>query len=218
MSAVRPRLLVATFNPGKARELVRLLSPLGIEVLSLADLGIREPYEETGGTYEENARGKAKHYAALGGLPALADDSGLEVDALGGRPGPLSARYGGPGLDDLGRCERLLEELAGVPDMKRTARYIVVAALVRPAGDETRLFRAICEGRIATAIRGSRGFGYDPIFFFPALNATFGEVPEDRKDEVSHRGLALRRVTTFLRTTEGGLFLSDVQKPPSGHA
>jgi XTP/dITP diphosphohydrolase len=209
-----PRLLVATFNPGKRRELVRLLAPLGVEVLSLADLGLREAYEETGATYEDNARGKALHYAALAGLPALADDSGLEVDALGGRPGPLSARYGGPDLDDVGRNELLLKELTGVPGERRTARYVAVAALAHPRDDDSavRLFRATCEGRIATAPRGSRGFGYDPIFFYPPFAATFGEVDDTQKDRVSHRGLALAQVAQFLRSAEGKAYL----EAPSG--
>jgi len=212
VSAAPPQLLVATFNPGKARELARLVGPLGIDVVSPADLGIREDYEETGATYEENARGKALHYAAIGRLPTLADDSGLEVDALGGRPGPLSARYGGPGLDDTGRNALLLREIESVPDERRTARYVAVVALARAAiasGREwLRDFRATCEGRIATGPRGPHGFGYDPIFLFPGFGATFGEVPEDRKDEVSHRGLALRQVAAFLRTKEGRAFLT----------
>jgi len=220
VSAARPRLVVATFNPGKARELVRLLSPLGIEVLGLSDLGIREPYEETAATYEENARGKARHYADLGGMAALADDSGLEVNALRGRPGPMSARYGGPGLDDAGRCRLLLDELAGVPEEGRAARYVAVAALARPGGasnrattgpapaSEMRLFRATCAGRIAPGMRGTRGFGYDPIFFYPPLGATFGEIPDADKDRVSHRGQALAQVAAFLRTPEGRLLLS----------
>ncbi len=207
MSAAGPRLLVATFNPGKARELVRLLSLPGIEVLDLAALGLREPYIETGSGYEENARGKALHYAALGGLTALADDSGLEVDALGGRPGPLSARHGGEGLDDAGRCGLLLEELEGVPEERRTARYVAVAALGHPAG-ATHLFRGVCEGRITTERRGTRGFGYDPIFCYPPFGATFGEIDETRKDRVSHRGLALSRVATFLRSSAGRAFLA----------
>jgi XTP/dITP diphosphohydrolase len=207
VSAARPRLLVATFNPGKARELVRLVSPLGIDVLSLANLGIQEPHEETGLTYEENALGKARHYASRGGLSALADDSGLEVDALGGRPGPLSARYGGPDLDDTGRNALLLRELAGVPEHRRTARYVAVAALAHPAGDRTHVFRATCEGRIATASRGTHGFGYDPIFFYPEFNKTFGEIDESRKDRVSHRGKAMTQVASFLKTAEGRSFL-----------
>jgi XTP/dITP diphosphohydrolase len=224
VSPAGPRLLIATFNPGKARELARLMAPLGIAVAGLSDIGIREPYEETAGTYEENARGKAVHYAGLAGLPALADDSGLEVDALGGRPGPLSARYGGPELDDAGRCRLLLRELEGVPEEKRTARYVAVAALARPdlgpdaARDRaasipapsmaTRLFRATCEGRIASEARGSRGFGYDPIFFYPPFGATFGETPDAEKDRVSHRGHALAMVAAFLKTAEGKAFLS----------
>jgi XTP/dITP diphosphohydrolase len=209
VSAARRRLLVASFNPGKARELVRLLAPLGIEVLSLADLGIREPYEETGDSYEENARGKAKHYAARARLPALADDSGLEVDALGGRPGPQSARYGGPGLDDAGRNRLLLKALEEVPEERRTARYVAVAALARPAGDEAgiRTFRATCEGRITTASRGGQGFGYDPIFHHPPFNGTFGEIDPRRKDRVSHRGKAMSQVASFLATPEGRGFL-----------
>jgi XTP/dITP diphosphohydrolase len=203
----RPRLLVATFNPGKARELVRLLSLPGIEVQDLATLGLREAYVETGSSYEENARGKALHYAALGGLTSLADDSGLEVDALGGRPGPLSARYGGEDLDDNGRCRLLLKEIEGVPEERRTARYVAIVALAHPAG-ATRLFHGVCEGRIATERRGTRGFGYDPIFFYPPFGATFGEIDEARKDGVSHRGLALSQVATFLQSPAGEAFLA----------
>jgi len=220
VSPAGPRLLIATFNPGKARELARLMAPLEIAVVGLSDIGIREPYDETAGTYEENARGKAEHYAGLAGLPALADDSGLEVDVLGGRPGPLSARHGGPDLDDAGRCRLLLRELEGVPDDKRGARYVAVAALARPGGGAdrkarvsgpapaTRLFRAICEGRIASEARGSRGFGYDPIFFYPPFGATFGETPDAEKDRVSHRGQALAMVAGSLKTAEGKAFLS----------
>jgi len=219
VSPAPPRLLVASFNPGKARELVRLLSPLGIDVLVLSDLDIREAYEETGRTYEENARGKALHYATLGRVPTLADDSGLEVDALDGRPGPLSARYGGEGLDDQGRCRLLLKELEAVPDERRTARYVAVAALARPGGAaeragtradpsaSTRLFRGACEGRIAPAPRGTRGFGYDPIFLYPPFGSTFGAVDDAKKDRVSHRGRALAQAAAFLRTTDGKLFL-----------
>jgi XTP/dITP diphosphohydrolase len=212
-----PRLLVATFNPGKARELRRLLAAAGVETLTLSELGIRAPFEETADTYEENARGKAEHYAAEAGMAALADDSGLEVEALAGRPGVLSARYGGPGLDDPGRCRLLLQEMADVPEERRGARYVAVAALAcRPAGSRqtgapaagaTHLFRATCPGRIATEPRGTRGFGYDPIFFYPSFGATFGEIPDDRKDRVSHRALAFAAVAAFLKTPEGSAFL-----------
>ena len=216
MTAV-PRVLIATFNPGKARELARLLATADVAIVTPGDLGVRGPYEETGSTYEENARGKAIHYAALAGIAALADDSGLEVDALGGRPGPLSARYGGAGLDDPGRCRLLLQELGTIPEALRTARYVAVAALARPAAlrgalrrpSDTRLFRATCEGRIAAALRGARGFGYDPIFHYAPFGATFGEVDDARKDRVSHRGLALAAVSAFLRTPEGIAFLEE---------
>ena len=217
MTPVPPRVLVATFNPGKARELARLLAPAGVAVVTPGDLGVRRPYEETGSTYEENARGKAAHYAALAAIAALADDSGLEVDALGGRPGPLSARYGGAGLDDAARCRLLLQELESTPERGRTARYVAVAALARPGtpgpagrpAPETRLFRATCEGRIASAMRGARGFGYDPIFYYPPFGATFGELEDDRKDRVSHRGLALAAVTAFLESPEGIAFVQE---------
>jgi len=201
-------------NPGKARELVRLLAAAGVTIVLPADLGVRRPYEEAGSTYEENARGKAMHYAGLAGIVALADDSGLEVDALGGRPGPRSARYGGAGLDDAGRCRLLLQEVGAAPEAGRTARYVAVAALSRPAAPAgpppaTRLFRATCEGRIAAAMRGARGFGYDPIFHYPPFGATFGEVENARKDRVSHRGLALAAVGAFLKTPEGTAFLEE---------
>jgi len=217
VTPVVPRILIATFNPGKARELARLLASAGVALVTPGDLGVRQPYEETGANYEENARGKAIHYATLAGLAALADDSGLEVDALGGRPGPLSARYGGTGLDDAGRCRLLLHELGAIPEARRTARYVAVAALARPAAPggalrpppDTQLFRATCEGRIAAAMRGARGFGYDPIFYFPPFGATFGEVEDARKDRVSHRGLALAAVSAFLKTPEGLAFFDE---------
>jgi XTP/dITP diphosphohydrolase len=195
-------LLVASFNPGKARELARLAETAGVATIGLPDVGISEPYEETGSTYEENARGKALHYAGLSGLPTVADDSGLEVEALGGAPGHLSARYGGPGLDDAMRCRRLLRDLAGVPDERRAARYVAVAALAGPDGT-ARLFRGECRGRIAHEALGARGFGYDPVFFYPPFESTFGQVEAERKNEVSHRGTALRLLVAFLATEEG---------------
>ena len=207
MSRERPRVLVATFNPGKAREIRRLLAAAGAEALTLSDLGIRGPFAETGGTYEENARGKAIHYATQAGITAVADDSGLEIEALGGRPGVLSARYGGPDADDAARCRLLLHEMAGVPEERRTARFVAVAALALPGQPETRLFRATCAGRIAPEMRGARGFGYDPIFYYPPFGATFGEIDDDRKDRVSHRGLAFAAAAAFLKTPEGAAFL-----------
>ena len=203
----RPRLLVASLNPGKARELAELVAPLGCDTVGLADLGIDAGFEEHGSTYEENALGKARHYAALSGLPTVADDSGIEVDALGGRPGILSARYGGAGLDDAGRCRLLLHELDGVPEDRRGARYVAVAAIARPDG-AARRFRGTCEGRITAAPRGSGGFGYDPLFFFPEFGATFAEIEPLRKHGVSHRGAALRALTRFLAAADGRRFLA----------
>jgi XTP/dITP diphosphohydrolase len=198
-------LLIASFNPGKARELRRLVEAAGYRTVTLRDRGIDAPYEETGPTYEDNARGKALHYARLSGLPAIADDSGIEVETLGGTPGPLSARYGGPTLDDAGRCRLLLRALDGVPEERRAARYVAVAALA--VGDAVRLFHGSVEGRIATEMRGGGGFGYDPLFFYPPWKATFAEVPEERKNRVSHRGVAFAALAAFLAGAEGRAFL-----------
>ena len=202
-----PPLLIATFNPGKARELAALVASAGYATRTLADAGIREAYEETGATYEDNGGGKARHYARASGLVTIADDSGIEVDALGGEPGVRSARYGGAGLDDAGRTRRLLEALTGVPDERRTARYVAVAVVARPDG-ASRSFRGVCEGRIARAPRGAGGFGYDPIFFYPPLGATFAEVDAERKHAVSHRGRAFRALAAFLAGDEGRRFLA----------
>jgi XTP/dITP diphosphohydrolase len=200
-------LLLATSNPGKALEIARLLGPIRLDTTTLAACGIDAPYDERGATYEENARGKARHYAALARLVAIADDSGLEVEALDGAPGARSARFGGPGQDDASRCRLLLEALDAVSGDRRQARFVAVAAIARPDG-ESRLFRGACEGRIARAPRGSNGFGYDPIFHFPPLRATFAELPEDRKDAVSHRGAAFRALAAFLAGDEGRAFLT----------
>jgi XTP/dITP diphosphohydrolase len=201
-----PALLIATFNAGKAREFSRLLAAAGFESAALRDGGIEAPYEESDAGYDENARGKALHYAALAGRIAIADDSGLEVEALGGRPGPLSARYGGPDAGDPERCLLILRELEGVPEERRGARYVAAVSIARP-DREARLFRGVCEGRIAAAPRGAEGFGYDPIFFYPPFGATFGEVARERKDRVSHRAVAFRALVEFLRGAEGREFL-----------
>lgn len=199
-------ILIASLNPGKARELRRLVESAGQATETLREAGLLTPYEESGATYEENGIGKARHYAALSGRVAIADDSGIEVDALGGAPGPLSARYGGEGLDDAGRCRMLLEALRDVPDADRGARYVAVVAIARPDG-EARSFRGACEGRIGREPRGDRGFGYDPIFFYPPFDATFAEIPDERKQAVSHRGHAFAALAAFLMTDEGRLFV-----------
>jgi XTP/dITP diphosphohydrolase len=185
---MRP-LVLATGNAGKVRELRSLLDGIPFAIKSLADYPPFEMPEESGATYAENALIKARATAAHTGAVALGDDSGIEVDALDGAPGLYSARFGGPGLDDRGRLARLLELMDRVPDEKRTARFVCVIALVAPDGHET-LVEGTCSGRITRAPRGAGGFGYDPVFFYPPLDATFGELSDEAKAAVSHRGLA----------------------------
>ena len=193
-----PELVVATNNPGKLAELRRLLRDSGYEIRSPADLCIPFHVEETGSTYRENAALKAETAARITGLPALADDSGLEVDILGGRPGPHSARYGGEGLDDAGRVQLLLRELEGVPDEKRRARFRAVVAVAIP-GEPTQFFEETVEGTIARSPRGAGGFGYDPIFVPLGMTRTMAELSPEEKDAVSHRGKAMRAAARWLR-------------------
>jgi len=195
-SRSKRRVVLATLNPGKVRELDRLLGDLPIELVSLADIPGASLPPETGTTYAENALIKARAARGLTGLAALGDDSGLEVDALGGGPGLHSARFGGPRLDDRGRTSLLLERLRAVPAGKRTARFRCVIALVDENGERT--VEGLAEGEIAAAPRGTGGFGYDPVFFFPALDRTFGELTDREKERVSHRGLAARAARTLL--------------------
>jgi XTP/dITP diphosphohydrolase len=186
------QVVLATGNPGKQREFAALLAPLGIELLLQTSLGI-EAAEETGSSFEANALLKARHAAARARLPALADDSGLEVDALGGRPGVYSARYAGPGASDADNNALLARELAGVPEAQRTARYRCVLALVRSGDDAAPLFAAgSWEGRIALAPAGSGGFGYDPWFIPDGQRVTSAQLAADIKNALSHRGIALR--------------------------
>jgi XTP/dITP diphosphohydrolase len=159
--------------------------------------GARLP-EETGDSYAANALLKARAAARHTGLLALGDDSGLEVDAIGGAPGLRSARFGGPGLDDAGRCARLLAALDGVPEERRGARFRCVIALVDSAGSE-RIVEGVAEGVILTAPRGQGGFGYDPLFYYPPLGRTFAELTEAEKARVSHRGRAVQAVRRLLR-------------------
>jgi XTP/dITP diphosphohydrolase len=189
-------LLLATNNPGKVREFRRILEAAGLDVVTPGEAGIALEVDETGATYAENAALKARAFAEAGGCLALADDSGIEVDALGGRPGPLSARYGGEGLDDAGRVALLLRELEGVPPGRRTARYRAVVAVAEPGG-EAHLFEGVQEGAIAESPRGSGGFGYDPIFLVDAAR-TAAELPPEEKDAISHRGKAVRAAAAWL--------------------
>lgn len=198
-------LLLASQNRGKLAEMRALLAGLPLRVLSPADLGLTEAPEETGATFVENATIKAVHYCLASGRLAVADDSGLSVDALGGGPGLLSSRFGGEGASDHDRNALLLETLDGVADERRGARFtcaVVVARPVAGAGGKRAevVFQAVetVEGRIAAGPRGPNGFGYDPVFFYPPYGRTFGEVPAHEKDRVSHRGKAFARLREFL--------------------
>ncbi|MFO1405991.1 MAG: RdgB/HAM1 family non-canonical purine NTP pyrophosphatase [Steroidobacteraceae bacterium] len=186
-----PRLVLATGNAGKIRELAALLEPHGVEVLPQSHYTATGA-DETGDTFVENAILKARHAAAASGLPAIADDSGLEVDALGGAPGVRSARYAGEGASDQANNARLLAELEGVPAARRTARYRCAIVYVRSADDPAPLIReASWEGAIETGPRGHGGFGYDPLFRVAGDVRTAAEYPAAEKNRVSHRGQAL---------------------------
>lgn len=189
--------VLATGNPHKLEEFGRAL---GEEILPPSRFGIVMEVEETGVTFEENALLKARWLAAQTKKPALADDSGLCVDALDGSPGVYSARFGGEGLDDRGRRHLLLEKLKDVPAEKRSARFVCVLALCYPDGRE-HLFRGECEGLILSEERGRGGFGYDPVFLFPAAGLSFAEMSAAVKDSVSHRGRAIEKLKAFLHGT-----------------
>ena len=183
------RFVLATHNPGKLREMGEILKDFGIEVVSPRDLGITVDVEETGTTFAENAMLKAKAICQAAGLPAIADDSGLCVDALNGAPGVYSARYGGEGLDDKGRYLLLLSSLRGAPT--RAAHFACAVACAFPNGD-TLTAEGRCDGSIAYAPLGDGGFGYDPVFLLPGTGKTFGQLSQEEKSAVSHRGRALK--------------------------
>jgi XTP/dITP diphosphohydrolase len=191
------QLLLASQNSGKIAEMRQLLAGLPFQVIGPRDAGLHDAPEETGETFAENARLKARHYSQLSGHLTVADDSGLEVDALGGAPGLYSARYGGPEANDADRNRLVLDELDATGDPSRTARFVCAVAVAR--GDEV-LFEAreTVEGVIAHEPQGVNGFGYDPIFFYLPFGKTFGEVAPAMKDTVSHRGKAFARVREFL--------------------
>ncbi len=185
-----PALVIATSNPGKQREIREILDGTDIDLQPLDALPPVAMPEE-GDDYTRNAEAKAAAVARALGRPALADDSGLEVDALGGKPGPRSARYGGPGLDDAGRVARLLSELAGLAPERRGARFVCVAVLAMPGGE---LFasRGQCPGRILEAPRGDGGFGFDPVFEVADSGRSMAELPAAEKNRISHRARAVR--------------------------
>ena len=181
------KLVLASQNQKKLKEMGDILSQLGVEVCLQSEAGVHVEVEETGTTFEENSLLKAKAVMEASGLPAIADDSGLCVDALGGAPGVYSARYGGEGLDDVGRYRLLLENMKGMP---RGAKFVSVITCCFPNGDVLTA-RGECPGTIAFAPQGEGGFGYDPIFFLPQLKKTFAQITPEEKNAISHRGKAL---------------------------
>lgn len=195
---LKSSLLIATNNEGKLKEYQALLAATPFPLIGLAQAGIHQTVEETGATFEENALLKAKTYASLSGLLTLADDSGLEVDALGGEPGVRSSRYAGPNATDPQRVEYLLAKLKDVPYRWRTARFRCVIALVWPSG-EIEMCQGMCPGMIAMEPRGANGFGYDPVFFLPHLKRTMAELTLEEKNQVSHRAMAARAALALLK-------------------
>jgi len=195
---VTTQLLIATTNRGKLKEYRAMLDGLPFELLSLEDAGITLDVEETGETFEENAILKAKTYAAMSGLLTLADDSGLEVDALGGEPGVRSARYAGEGATSRQRNELLLRNLAAKDGAGRSARFRCVIAVASPSGDWVRTVDGSCEGTIAYEMKGETGFGYDPLFIVPEYGAHMAELTMEEKNRVSHRGRAIERAKPLL--------------------
>jgi XTP/dITP diphosphohydrolase len=205
---VTERLVIATNNQGKLREFRDLLDGCGFELVTPGDLGVPFDPEETGSTFEENATIKAVAAMRATGLPALADDSGLEVDALDGRPGVFSARYAGrdrtdPALSDEDRVRIVLDEMRGVPDERRAARFRCVIAIATPDG-AVRTVDGAFEGRLGYAPRGKNGFGYDPIFVVPELGVTSAELPPGEKNAMSHRGQAALKAREILRQVSSG--------------
>ncbi len=196
------RVLLATTNKGKAAEYRDLLKGLDIETVTLDQAGISREAEENYTTFEENARAKAEFYAALSGLLTLADDSGLEVDALGGEPGVRSSRYAGDNAADAERVSFLLNKLRDIPQDMRQARFKCVIAIAQP-GKLTQTTEGICVGRIALEPKGDNGFGYDPIFFLPEYNKTVAELPPDVKNLISHRGRAAEKARRLLAGRTG---------------
>lgn len=191
------KLLLATNNQAKVTEYKSLLADLSLALVTPADLGISTGVDEGDTSLEENARLKATVFGAQSCLMALADDSGLEVDALGGEPGPLSARYAGEGASDEDNVNYLLSRLEGVPWEQRTARFRCVIAIAVPDG-EIEICAGEREGFITLAPKGEYGFGYDPVFYLPELGKTMAELPMEAKNQISHRGQAVRKARQIL--------------------
>ncbi|MBI5238281.1 MAG: XTP/dITP diphosphatase [Deltaproteobacteria bacterium] len=197
------KVVLATKNAGKAAEIREILSSTGLEFLTLDDFSNIGLPPETGDTFRENAAAKARFVAQKTGLLALADDSGLEVAVLRGRPGVLSARYSGPESTDEKNIEKLIHELKDVPEYKRQARFVCVIAFASPGG-KVRTFEGRLDGFIAQTPSGKEGFGYDPVFFAPTLNKTLAEAPMAEKNKISHRKEALEKLRTWI-FGKGGL-------------
>jgi XTP/dITP diphosphohydrolase len=197
----KKKLLLATNNQGKAREYRNLLRGIPCRLVTLADEGITTDVPETGKTFEENARLKATILARESGLLTLADDSGLEIDALGGEPGVFSARHAGENASDADRVSFLLARLRNVPEDKRTARFHCVIAIVSPEG-KVEICSGECRGVITTFPRGDNGFGYDPIFYLPELGRTMAELSAEEKNKVSHRARAAVKAKKVLLNWE----------------
>jgi XTP/dITP diphosphohydrolase len=192
-------ILLASQNPGKLAEMRHLVRGLPFEIVGPKDLGIHDSPDETGTTFAANAREKARHYARVAQRLAIADDSGLSVDAMNGEPGIYSARFGGPAATDTDRNRLVIERLRDVPEEERTARFTCALAVARGGAIVFETLQTV-EGRIAHAAQGPHGFGYDPIFFFPPFARTFGQVTPEEKETVSHRGKAFRALREFLAT------------------
>ena len=198
MGVTEPALLIASNNLHKVSEFQRLLGDTPYRLLTPRDAGLELDVEEDGVTFAENAAKKARAFAAASGLLSLADDSGIEVDALDGRPGVYSARYGGPELSDEGRVQLLLHELADVPTEQRGCRYVAVIAIAWPDG-RLEQYEGTCEGRVAFEPSGANGFGYDPVFYVSSEDATMAEISSEAKDRISHRGITARKAVESLR-------------------
>lgn len=193
------KVVLASKNQHKLQEMQQILGQYGLEVVLESDLGLDIEVEETGTTFEENSMLKAKAVQQAAGITALADDSGLQVDALNGAPGIYSARFGGErNKSDRDRLEYLLELMKDVPQAQRTARFVSVITMLRPDGSSI-VARGTCEGVIALAPHGSNGFGYDPVFFVPQEGCTFAQLKSERKNEISHRANALKNFVEQLQ-------------------
>jgi XTP/dITP diphosphohydrolase len=204
MQSKRPKLLLATNNQGKIREYKSLLRGIPFTVVTPAEIGITINVDETIGSFEENASLKAIAAAKQSGLVSFADDSGLEVDALGGGPGPLSARYAGKGASDKDRIDFLLSKLKGIHAYNRAARFRCVIAVAAPSG-KAELFRGECPGIIIDEPKGSHGFGYDPVFYLPELGKTMAELTLAEKNKISHRARAAEKARKYLIDIAGKL-------------